>query len=125
VGERYAEGEGVSTGAVRKAIRSAVEKVATYVATLPTERRVVAIGEHGPNTDQSPDSEATATTSTKSDQAVARKDWRKRVGIEPTAPGVNPGPCGFEGRAGHQTRIASSFAIPSFSQNNMLCLSLS
>jgi hypothetical protein len=34
--------------------------------------------------------------------------WRKRVGIEPTAPGVSPEPDGFEGRAGHQTRIASS-----------------
>ena len=34
-------------------------------------------------------------------------DWRKRVGIEPTAPGINPEPDGFEGRAGHQTRIAS------------------
>jgi len=30
------------------------------------------------------------------------------VGIEPTAPGVSPEPDGFEGRAGHQTRIASS-----------------
>jgi hypothetical protein len=34
--------------------------------------------------------------------------WRKRVGIEPTAPGVSPEPDGFEGRAGHQTRIAST-----------------
>ncbi len=32
------------------------------------------------------------------------------MGIEPTAPGVTPGPDGFEGRASHQTRIAS----PSF-----------
>ena len=29
------------------------------------------------------------------------------MGIEPTAPGVSPEPDGFEGRAGHQTRIAS------------------
>jgi hypothetical protein len=35
-------------------------------------------------------------------------DWRKRMGIEPIAPGVSPEPDGFEGRAGHQTRIASS-----------------
>ena len=35
------------------------------------------------------------------------RGWRKRVGIEPTAPGINPEPDGFEGRAGHQTRIAS------------------
>ena len=29
------------------------------------------------------------------------------MGIEPIAPGVSPEPDGFEGRAGHQTRIAS------------------
>ena len=29
------------------------------------------------------------------------------MGIEPTAPGVSPEPDGFEGRADHQTRIAS------------------
>ncbi len=34
--------------------------------------------------------------------------WRKRVGIEPTSPSVNSGSDGFEGRAGHQTRLASS-----------------
>lgn len=38
--------------------------------------------------------------------------WRKRVGIEPTAPGINPEPDGFEGRAGHQTRIASDRMMP-------------
>lgn len=40
-------------------------------------------------------------------QRGSRRKWRKRVGIEPTAPGINPEPDGFEGRAGHQTRIAS------------------
>jgi len=35
------------------------------------------------------------------------EEWRKRVGIEPTVPGVSLEPDGFEGRAGHQTRIAS------------------
>ena len=39
-----------------------------------------------------------------------RVQWRKRVGIEPTAPGFSPEPDGFEGRAGHQTRIASTGA---------------
>jgi len=34
--------------------------------------------------------------------------WRKRVGIEPTAAGVSRQPDGFEGRASHQTRIASA-----------------
>ena len=37
-----------------------------------------------------------------------RWGWRKRVGIEPTVPGINLEPDGFEGRAGHQTRIASA-----------------
>src|SRR5207249_736213 len=35
------------------------------------------------------------------------RQWRKRVGIEPTAAGVSQQPDGFEGRASHQTRIAS------------------
>src|SRR5438445_11732220 len=34
-------------------------------------------------------------------------EWRKRVGIEPTARGISPEPDGFEGRASHQSRIAS------------------
>src|SRR6266545_6352742 len=33
--------------------------------------------------------------------------WRKRVGIEPTAASISLRPDGFEGRAGHQTRVAS------------------
>jgi len=37
-----------------------------------------------------------------------RLAWRKRVGIEPTVPGFTPAPDGFEGRAGHQTRLASN-----------------
>ena len=40
-------------------------------------------------------------------EEIARQEWRKRVGIEPTAAGVSRQPDGFEGRASHQTRIAS------------------
>jgi integrase len=35
-------------------LREAVEKVAAYVETLPTERKVAVMGEHGPNTAQKP-----------------------------------------------------------------------
>src|SRR5262245_6816564 len=45
-------------------------------------------------------------------QQLAGIGWRKRVGIEPTAAGVSPQPDGFEGRADHQTRIASEAAWP-------------
>jgi hypothetical protein len=45
-------------------------------------------------------------------RSASRQEWRKRVGIEPTAPGVSPEPDGFEGRAGHQTRIASERMMP-------------
>ncbi len=41
-------------------------------------------------------------------QRVAGESWRKRVGIEPTAAGISRQPDGFEGRASHQTRIAST-----------------
>src|SRR6476619_5090333 len=44
---------------------------------------------------------------TDADQHLSQGEWRKRVGIEPTAAGVSLQPDGFEGRASHQTRIAS------------------